>query len=337
MQQQSFDDILKSIPLMSPDQITILREALPPVPAKGSEDRQASCLLERLKFYFGLHPVCPHCHSESIKRWGQKSGHQRYRCKQCQHTFNAMTGTPLAHLRVRDKLDAYVECMNGSTTLRPAARKCGVPLNTSFHLRHRLMAVVETDHYGDLTGISEEDETFFRESHKGQRDLPVPARRRGGRIRRHRSKPDAGLKHDAVKQVPVMVACDREHHVIDAVLSHVSTDEIHEHLCGHIQAGSTLCTDGHLSHDNLGKRLGINTKTLVAKNGQHVKEGVYHIQTVNAYHSDLKRWLNGFFNGVATKYLSRYLAWKRYLKTHIFSEEGFLDQISIHWVKQHLM
>ncbi|WP_419832175.1 hypothetical protein [Endozoicomonas atrinae] len=44
---------------------------------------------------------------------------------------------------------------------------------------------------------------------------------------------------------------------------------------------------------------------------------------MNAYHSELKRWINGFFKGVATKYLQRYLGWKRYLKTHTFSIEGF--------------
>lgn len=31
------------------------------------------------------------------------------------------------------------------------------------------------------------------------------------------------------------------------------------------------------------------------------KEGLYHIQQINALHSNLKRWMNRF-NGVATKY-----------------------------------
>nr|MDT0253224.1 hypothetical protein [Endozoicomonas sp.] len=88
--------------------------------------------------------------------------------------------------------------------------------------------------------------------------------------------------------------------------------------------------------------------------------------TVNACHSELKRWIDGFFKGAASKgaaskgaaskgaaskgaaskgaaskgaatqYLQRYLDWKRYLKTHTFSLEGFLDQISIHWAQQHI-
>ncbi len=36
------------------------------------------------------------------------------------------------------------------------------------------------------------------------------------------------------------------------------------------------------------------------------RQGVFHIQNVNAYHSRLKTWMRRF-NGVATKYLPSYL------------------------------
>ncbi len=91
---------------------------------------------------------------------------------------------------------------------------------------------------------------------------------------------------------------------------------------GRILSGSTLCTDAHISHEKLAEQLNVTLKELVTTSGQYVREKIYHIQTVNAYHSELKCWINGFFKGVATKYLSRYLGWKRFLKTHIFSEES---------------
>lgn len=47
---------------------------------------------------FAKHKKCPHCHSENMWRWGHASGLQRYRCKDCKKTYNALTGTPLAHL-----------------------------------------------------------------------------------------------------------------------------------------------------------------------------------------------------------------------------------------------
>ncbi|WP_281645522.1 IS1595 family transposase, partial [Parendozoicomonas sp. Alg238-R29] len=148
---------------------------------------------------------------------------------------------------------------------------------------------------------------------------------------------NASEKSGTIRKIPVMVACDRQQHVTDAVLEHVSNDELFTQLAGRILPGSTLCTDAHLSHEKLADQLNVTLKELVTTAGQYVREKVYHIQTVNAYHSELKRWINGFFKGVATKYLSRYLGWKRFLKTHIFSEESLLDQEASHWLNPHLL
>ena len=38
------------------------------------------------------------------------------------------------------------------------------------------------------------------------------------------------------------------------------------------------------------------------------KKGIYNIQHINSYHSQLKRFMRGF-NGVSTKYLNNYLVW----------------------------
>ena len=46
---------------------------------------------------------CPHCGGREVTLWGKASGVPRYRCKSCGRTFNALTKTPLAHLRKKDK------------------------------------------------------------------------------------------------------------------------------------------------------------------------------------------------------------------------------------------
>ena len=51
---------------------------------------------------------------------------------------------------------------------------------------------------------------------------------------------------------------------------------------------------------------GLNTKYK-----EHVRQQVFHIRHVNAYHSQLKQWIDKF-RGVATKYLANYLAWHRF-------------------------
>ncbi len=48
------------------------------------------------------------------------------------------------------------------------------------------------------------------------------------------------------------------------------------------------------------------------KRGKH-KEGIYHIQHINAVHSKLKKWIDRF-NGVATKYISNYMYWFKWLE-----------------------
>ncbi|MBS0389923.1 MAG: IS1 family transposase [Proteobacteria bacterium] len=46
-------------------------------------------------------PTCPHCGKTHIVRNGHSNGLQRYWCRGCSATFNALTGTPLAHLHLR--------------------------------------------------------------------------------------------------------------------------------------------------------------------------------------------------------------------------------------------
>ena len=190
------------------------------------------------------------------------------------------------------------------------------------------MAVIAPDKAELLSGVSELDETFFRESFKGQRYLDRPARKRGDRKARRKRK------EDPIRKIPVIVACDRQNHVTDAVLEHISADELETHLRCWVQPGSILCADAFLSHETVAERLDLQLKELVTTAGIHVLEGIYHIQHVNAYHSDLKTWIYDFFKGIATKNLSKYLGWKRFLKTKKFSAEGFIDRISSHWVHQ---
>jgi transposase-like protein len=39
---------------------------------------------------------CPHCQGTALYRHGHVSGLQRYRCRTCRRTFNALTGTGAA-------------------------------------------------------------------------------------------------------------------------------------------------------------------------------------------------------------------------------------------------
>ena len=74
-----------------------------------------------------------------MHRCGQASGLQRFRCLGCRRTCNALTGTPLARLRKRERWLPYLQCVLASRTVRDAALATGVHRTTSFRWRHRFV------------------------------------------------------------------------------------------------------------------------------------------------------------------------------------------------------
>jgi transposase-like protein len=124
---------------------------------------------------------CPHCGNHGIVRNGSANGLQRYKCRHCGRTFNALTGTPLARLRQKAKWLPQAEALRDGATITQAAKRLGVARSTAFRWRHRFLALPKTIQAQALMGIAEADETFFLHSRKGQRHLDRKPRRRGGR------------------------------------------------------------------------------------------------------------------------------------------------------------
>ena len=82
---------------------------------------------------------CPHCASRAIVGWGRSDGLLRFRCKSCSRTFNALTKTPMAHLRKKDKWDAHARATIEGKSLAKTAELCGVHPTTAFRWRHRFL------------------------------------------------------------------------------------------------------------------------------------------------------------------------------------------------------
>jgi transposase-like protein len=123
---------------------------------------------------------CPHCAHRDVVRWGQASALPRYRCKACLRTFNALTKTPLAKLRMKDKWATQTAAMIDGVSTAQAARRCAVHYTTAFRWRHRFLAALAGDKPKTLSGLVEGDETFILESFKGKRSgLPRKSRKRG--------------------------------------------------------------------------------------------------------------------------------------------------------------
>ena len=320
MHPEQFQKFVNDIPLLTKEQRILLDEALA---LQDSSDSLEQTIEQR----FYKNPTCPHCKSENLHHWGIRNQRQRYRCRDCRKTFNAFTKTPLARLQHPEKWNQYLDGMTQSTTLRRAAKACRVTLKTSFNWRHRFLQVIEDDQSNELGEIVELDETFFRESFKGQKKgLPRPPCKRGND------------KKDKRRQIPVMVARDRSSRTVDGVLETGSADELCHCLNGKISMTAAVCADAHLAHEKLARKLGFIFKELVTSSGERIKEGIFHLQHVNAYHSTLKGWIKGVFHGVATKYLPHYLGWRRELSgVEELTIERIRERIASHWGCQPLL
>jgi hypothetical protein len=236
--------------------------------------------------------------------WGQASALPRYRCKGCQRTFNALTNTPLAGLRMKDKWPAQAAAMIEGVSVAKAAKRCAVDHTTAFRWRHRFLASLAGDKPGVLSGIVEGDETCILKSFKGQRSgLPRQARKRGGKSAKH------GM---SAEQVPVLVARDRQGATTDAVLPKLNRMSITAALGGIVTSANEFCCDGGTAIVAFARRAGIPTHILPMPGKPNLQAPDFHINNVNAYHSRLKEWLRPF-HGVATKNLPNYLGWRRIL------------------------
>lgn len=247
---------------------------------------------------------CPHCDHGEVIHWGNAHGLPRYRCKACHKTFNVLSGTPLARLRHRKQWIAYAQALVDGLSVRKAAAYCEVHKNTAFRWRHRFLTTIAAAEPTCLQGIVEADETYFLESFKGQRKLPRPARKRGGKASKR------GLSEE---QIPVLIARDRHQVTLDSMLGRATTQAIHRVLGPVLSPDVVLCSDANPIYQAFTRQAHIEHRCLNLSAGIRVQDHAYHIQNVNAYDSRLKGWMMRF-RGVATKYLPNYLGWRRCLE-----------------------
>ena len=300
MEAKKFQQLVEQLGDLSEVQRTALLEAV----HGGGGANEAVALIEQR---FSAAPACGHCGSTTFGTWGRASGLRRYKCKAqgCGRTFNALTGTPLAQLHRRDAWMEYARALVDGVSLRKAAKRAKVCLETSFRWRHRFLQAAKDVQPAKVEGIVEADETFFLSSAKGSRKLVARApRKRGGKAK----KP--GLSDE---QIPVLIVRDRHGTTLDARLSDLAGDTIKSFLRPVVAKDALLVSDGAKVYGSFAKEIGIEHRSVVARQGVHVVDGVYHIQNVNAYMSRLKGWM-GRFNGVASKYLTSYLGWRRLIE-----------------------
>lgn len=307
MNAQTFNALMKQqVPRLTLRQREVLKKCLDEL----DEQQKALVIIESSS---ASEPrSCPHCQSTELDRHGQVSGLQRYRCRACRRTFNALTGTALARLRKKDKWLGFGAALVASQPLRQAATALQVHRNTTLRWRHRFLGSLKADRPATLQGITEADETYFLESRKGCRKLQRPARRRGGKA----GKP--GLSNE---QVCVLVARSRTGQTRDWVMGcgQMSKAELAGALQPVLAKDALLVSDGNPTYRSFAQDAHLAHEAINLSAGVRVN-GAVHVQNVNAYHGRLKQWLHRF-HGVATAYLDNYLGWFRALDNHHAASE----------------
>jgi transposase-like protein len=250
---------------------------------------------------------CPHCGCARKHRCGQASGLQRFRCLGCRRSHNALTGTPLARLRKKERWLSYLQTVLESRTVRDAARIVGVHRTTSFRWRHRFVPGAMRDRPQTLSAVVEADETYRLESQKGSRKLTRPPRRRGGVAGRR----GINREHDCL-----LVARDRSGQTLDfhTGRGQVTAAQLHRCLKPVLPTDVLLISDGAWSYRHFAVQTGITHAAVNVRAGVRSR-GAIHIQNVNSWHSRFKSWLVRF-RGVASRYLINYSGWQRILDAH---------------------
>jgi transposase-like protein len=126
--------VVRAIQEMSWSQRRVLMQRLK---AAQAGDQARAIVEDRLQAL----RACPHCHGMHVVRNGTTRGLQRHRCRGCGRTFNALTHTPLARLRYRERWLDHSQALIDGLSITKAALRLEVARSTAFRWRHRFLAL----------------------------------------------------------------------------------------------------------------------------------------------------------------------------------------------------
>lgn len=277
--------------------------------------------LRDARFSRGL--ACPRCDGRRIQRWGSFAGRQRYRCRDCARTFSDMTGTPAAYSKRLALWVPYCMCMRGGMSVRASARWVGINPSTAFRWRHRVLESLRSRDAETLVGWTELGTMRFAYSEKGRRDSSAAPRKRGA----------APGTRTSLRRIIVLVACDRVGDIVTQVLGEAVTRrptgiDLNRTLIGRFRPPAILTSlNGQLSsYATFAVRQSVTYRDArVSQRGR--RDALAHVRTLLDYSERFHDWM-GRFRGVATKYLSNYLAWHRVLDR---ATRNRFDAIALRW------
>lgn len=268
--------------------------------------------------------VCPLCGGIHVARNGhRKDGTQRFICRDCNRSF-VVSANSIVHgtRKSLDTWEKYIDCMLNGFSIRKSASICHIHQDTAFIWRHKILDALQNMVKDvKLEGIIEADETFFSVSYKGNHKnsktrMPRDAHHRGTDIHVR------GLSNE---KVCVPCAIDRNGMSISRIsnTARVKTDGLNRVFENHLDSNSTFIVDKASAYKKFAQHYGVELVPLKSKTDS--RKGIYNLQRINNYHSQLKCFM-AHFKGVSSKYLNNYLIWNNFIN---YSKEEYSEKKKI--------
>ena len=263
---------------------------------------------------------CPHCSSKEISKNGHKGKTQRYICKHCKKSFVGTTNTILQSTKKSiDTWFKYLECLMNKFSLRKTSKICNINLHTAFNWRHKVLDSLQFMQSNvKLDGVVEADETFFPISFKGKhKNFKLP------RVSHHRGH-QISIRGLSKEQVCIPCVCNLNGLSVGKIsnLGKPNFKDLEHVLNNRIENGSVFVTDSFKSYQKIAFE---NQLTHIRIPRNKYTNGSFNIQTINYYHSELKRLVIYNFKGVATKYLNNYVVYHNFVN---FAKKSFESKLT---------
>jgi len=259
-------------------------------------ERRAANLLRQVRWRDGVY--CPRCRGESVIRYGSYRVFQRYRCKNCDRTFNDQTSTVFEHsaVELRKWFLAVYTYIRFNISLRQLDVEIDVSYKTVYRRVQRFLRALDAPR-PQLEGPVEIDELYVKAGLKGrERDRPSHSRGLSTRGR-------GTYEQD---KLPVFILADRgtgERYVIPAKAANEST--IRLLLADRKEESITVYTDGFRAYEPLDEDDAFDREYVVHGDGEYA-DGDVHVNTRESHGTLARSWLSPH-RGVSKDKLTPYL------------------------------
>lgn len=230
---------------------------------------------------------CPYCQSNSVIKFGFYKGAQRYKCKDesCGKTFSNDINNPFRYSKkLKYMWEKYFQVFIKGVSLRECAAKMNITLVTAFFWRHRFLHdLCEKNYIEKIGSYVELTKLVLNENFKGDR-------------RHHSEERDKIIVVNAINKSLDIIP-------IFAARNFIGLYDIRDNIIPRLDRKAYIA--GFLDG-----RLKVFAKGFNEINKVNISDN--EISNIDiTYSNKLKIWLKKF-NGVASKYLDHYFAWRAF-------------------------